>query len=142
VVDDGAAGVFTLESGLGTQVSAGTAKEGPGMPDTYTMRLTKAPQNTVNVDAITDGQTDINQNSGQITLQPTGFVQNLQLFKGNLTIKQNAITLVGTIERASGSELGSWIADGFMPGQTIRIQGTGVAGVDNVPDGLHDFVIA
>jgi hypothetical protein len=129
VIDDGEADLFTLESGGSTVVTAGTAKDGPGAPDTYTMRLTQAPQTTVNVDVITDGQTDINQNSGQITLQPTGFVQNLQPFKGNLTLKQvDAHTW--TITRATGSELGSWIADGFMPGQTIRIQGTGVAGAD------------
>ena len=35
-----------------------------------------------------------------------------------------------TITRAPGSELGSWIADGLMPGQPITIQGTGVSGVD------------
>src|SRR5262249_48229922 len=128
VIDDGEADLFTLESGGSTVVTAGTAKDGPGAPDTYTMRLTQAPQTTVNVDVITDGQTDINQNSGQITLQPTGFVQNLQLCKGNLWVKP--VNGTWTLTRAPGSELGSWIADGFMPGQTIRIQGTGVAGVD------------
>jgi hypothetical protein len=37
---------------------------------------------------------------------------------------------------ATGSETGSWVNDGFQPGMTIRIEGTGVAGVDN-PSGYY-----
>jgi RTX calcium-binding nonapeptide repeat (4 copies) len=129
VIDDGAAGLFTLESGGNTLVSAGTASQGPGKPDTYTMRLTKEPQTTVNVDVITDGQTDILPDGGQITLHETGFTQNLTLFtKGNISV--GLINGVWTISRAPGSELGSFIADGFLPGQTITIHGTGPGGVD------------
>src|SRR5262249_54959713 len=129
VIDDGAAGLFTLESGGSTLVSAGTATQGPGLPDTYTMRLTKVPQTTVNVDVITDGQTDILPDGGQITLHETGLTQNPGFFdKSNVSV--GLIGGVWTISRAPGSQLGSFIADGFLPGQTITIHGTGPGGVD------------
>jgi hypothetical protein len=212
VIDDGSAGVFFRESGGSTLVSAGTASQGPGKEDTYQMRLDSPPTANVNIDTITDGQTDIDptQSSatkltvtfarsgagdaitrasgswvkdgyvaggtitisgtpgnnrtftiktvtasaltltvansvtnegpematiGRVSLAQTGTLQVLPLFTGNITVAQvDAHTW--TITRASGSETGSWVNDGFLPGQTIRIEGTGNPGVDN-PNGFY-----
>ncbi len=139
VIDDGPAGVFLRESGGGTLVSAGTASTGPGPEDTYQMRLTSMPRAGVYIDLVTDGQTDIDPTNpvagGRITLAQTGGLQALQLFTGNITVAQvDAHTW--TVTRASGSETGSWVNDGFLPGQTIRIEGTGNPGVDN-PSGSY-----
>src|SRR5262249_51206411 len=109
---------------------AGTAEQGPGASDSYTMRLTKAPIAPVNIDVITDGQTDIIPNGGQIKLGGTGLTQTLKL-SNNVNIKLHPLDPTQwTITRPLSSELGSWIADGFMAGQIITIAGTGVAGVD------------
>ena len=143
VIDDGAAGVFLRESAGSTLVSAGTASTGPGTGDTYQVRLDAPPRADVNIDIVTDGQTDIDANNpaalGRITLAQTGGMQPIQLFTGNITVAQTAG--VWTITRASGSETGSWLSDGFLPGQKIRIEGTGIVGVDN-PSGYYTIAAA
>ncbi|MGY3658239.1 hypothetical protein [Bradyrhizobium sp. USDA 376] len=139
VLDDETAGVFLLESAGRTLVTAGTTSDGPGEGDSYTMRLQSPPKSNVNVDVVTDGQTDL-VTGGRVSLQETGGLQPVQLFTGHITVTSvDAHTVI--ITRASGSETGSFIGDGFLPGQRIRIEGTGVVGVDNgdinLPGGFY-----
>src|SRR5262249_4075800 len=54
IIDDENAGIFQVESGGNTLVSAGSAQEGHGKGDSYTMRLTSAPTSNVEVALITD----------------------------------------------------------------------------------------
>jgi hypothetical protein len=144
-ISDMAPGLFLSQSGGSTLVTAVPPATTPMPPpsttdDNYFMRLTMAPLTDVNVAIITDGQTDprptaAQQASGQITLKKVGGLVPVQLFTGNITVAQvDAHTW--TITRASGSETGSWLSDGFLPGDRIRIQGTGNAGVDN-PSGFY-----
>src|SRR5262249_45478156 len=93
VIDDETAGVFLQESGGSTLVTSGTTSSPPPTTgDSYTMRLTKPPTAPVNIAIVTDGQTDVNQNSGRITLQPVGGKQPTKLFTGNITISGTTIT--------------------------------------------------
>src|SRR5262249_20925578 len=57
VLDDESPGVFLLESGGKTLVTAGTTSSPPDptkQEDTYTMRLTSAPTSDVKIDIVTD----------------------------------------------------------------------------------------
>ncbi|HEX8031327.1 MAG TPA: hypothetical protein VF491_22815, partial [Vicinamibacterales bacterium] len=125
ILDDETPGVFLLESGGSTLVTAQTASDPPtATGDSYKMRLTGAPGATVSVAIVTDGQTDINENDGTITLTKIGGKQPTKLFTGNIVITGNTITL------GTGSELLNFINDGFLPGQEIRILGTNLVTTD------------
>src|SRR5262249_40466695 len=129
VFDNVNAGVFSLETGGKTLVSAGNTSTGPGKGDLYTMRLTSPPSADVNVDVVTDGQTDIDytdlQAGGRISApMKIGGPQAIQLFKGNIVISGSTIT------RGSGSETGSFLDEGFLPKQRIRLEGAGAANGD------------
>src|SRR5262249_1865815 len=68
VIDDETPGVFQIESGGRTLVTSGSAQNGHGKNDTYTQRLTSAPDDpatSVHVALVTDGQTDIVADAGQ-----------------------------------------------------------------------------
>jgi hypothetical protein len=88
----------------------------PGPAQTYTLRLTKAPAplTTVSVSLITDGQTDITV-GGRISNVAIGGPVANALFTGNITIAGMVIS------RAAGSELGSFVAEGFKAAQLITI---------------------
>ena len=129
ILDDNAPGVYVSQSGGSTLVSAGP----PSVTDTYTVRLLDAPApgTTVTVGLIGDGQTSIATDAacsltlrGHVCLQPVGHQGTRTLFTGNVTITGNTITL------ASGSELMSFLTDGFAAGQRLVIGGTGT-GDDN-----------
>jgi hypothetical protein len=146
VLDDETPGVFLQESGGRTLVAGGNTLTGPGAGDTYTIRLTSQPTADVNIDLVPDGQTDIDVNdliaAGRISLVATGGLQPTQLFTGNITTSAGA----KTITRASGDELGSFIEDGFVPGQRIRIEGAGAGFdgdyyIDSAPGSVTDLTI-
>ncbi len=120
VIDDENPGLFLLESGGRTLVSAGDAQTGPGTGDSYTLRLNSAPSADVRDALITDGQTDIVADPGNgIDYAAIGDLQEVSLFDGNISISGMVVT------RAPDSNLGSWLDDGFAPGMRIRIEGLG-----------------
>ena len=133
MIDDESAGLYVQETGGDTVVSAcGTTcavppdcSAHPQLCDSYLLRLASQPTATVQVALITDGQTDINMalaGSG-ITMQAIGGLQASQAFKGNITITPiNGTT--EQINRAAGSDLGSFLDEGFQKGQRIRLSGT------------------
>src|SRR6185312_9435977 len=114
VIDDETPGVFLLESNGRTLVTAcgNTACTIPGPGDTYTIRLTKAPTADVTVAVITDGQTDVTG----MPIQVVGGARPQQLFAGNITVPSGAI-----VARGAGSDLGSFLDDGFLPGQRLSL---------------------
>src|SRR5262249_41617491 len=73
---------------------------------------------------VTDGQVDVNKSAvdpSRMTLQAVGGLQASQAFKGNLTFSGGVIT------RANGSDLGSFLDEGFQKGQRVRLAGTGTS---------------
>ncbi|HEY3922827.1 MAG TPA: hypothetical protein VGL76_12045 [Gaiellaceae bacterium] len=112
VIDDESPGVFVLQSGGSTLVT-------PSTTDDYTLRLTSQPTADVQIAIVTDGQTDAS-GSG-LTLAAIGGLRASQLFTGNVTVSGSTITL------ATGSELGSFVQDGFTVGMRIGFTGTGTA---------------
>ena len=129
ILDDNAPGVYVGQSGGSTLVSAGP----PPVTDTYPVRLLEAPApgTTVTVGLISDGQTSIATDARLLgdparpRLPAAGRPPGARtLFSGNVTISGNTITL------ANGSELMSFLTDGFAVGQRLVIGGTGT-GDDN-----------
>ncbi|MGH3049730.1 MAG: beta strand repeat-containing protein [Gaiellaceae bacterium] len=128
VLDDNTPGVYVDQSGGSTLVSGGTSP----VDDSYTLRLLAPPSgtSTVTVGIVTDGQTSIDTNGcttptvGEVCLAPVGHQSTKGLFSGNVTISGNTIAL------ATGSELGSFVDDGFAEGQWLVLGGTGT-GDDN-----------
>ena len=146
VIDNDTAGVVSIESGTGTLV----VKCGdllcsiPGPTDDYTLRLTKRPQAendpnhlqspiNVQVSVLTDGLVDVKSvngvaiNYGSLsdpTLQTVGGYTPARMFLGNVTF---GIDGSGrrTLTRANGSDLGSFIDEGFAKGQFIEIGNAG-----------------
>ena len=131
VRDDETADVIAIESGVDTVVekcgnSACTAADGDG--DWYTIRLTKRPVvgSTVDVAILTDGMVDVVEINGVATpvssYQVIGGQVATRLFVGKLAISADGLT----ITRANGSELGSFVDEGFQRGALIRISVGGV----------------
>jgi hypothetical protein len=113
VIDDDSPGVVTIESGGSTFVELG------GATDTFDIRLTGQPTANVQIAIVTDGLTDVVK-IGNTTITPAdytviGGIVPVRMFLGNVTINGNTIT------RALGSDLGSFIEEGFEIGQNIRI---------------------
>src|SRR5262249_61669423 len=98
---------------------SGSAQNGHGKNDTYTQRLTSAPDDpatSVHVALVTDGQTDIVADAGQgIVYAAIGGPRPVQLFTGNITLLGTSLSL------APDSDLESWIAGGFAAGVKIPI---------------------
>src|SRR5262249_9751206 len=119
VLDNETAGLVVTESDGKTQVTLGdTGNHVPGPGDSYTLRLTSQPTANVKIAIITDGQTDVKP-LGSLTMEAVGGATPVRLFSGNITISGN------TIIRTGGAESGSFVSEGFKPGQLIRIGGTG-----------------
>ena len=78
----------------------------------------------MNIALITDGQTDIDSrrrsDAPESRSSRSAASQASQAFKGTVTIDAAA----GTITRANGSDLGSFIDEGFQKGMRIRLSGT------------------
>ncbi len=138
VIDDETADVIAIESGVDTVVQqcGNAACTIPGLTDDYTIRLTKRPEvlnddvhtiTPVDVDVaiLVDGLTDV-FSIGGVAITPAGYDRvggdiASQRFNGNLTITGGT-----TITRANGSELGSFVEEGFIAGQRIRTSFTGL----------------
>ncbi len=117
-LDDDTPGVLLYETGGQTIVIKGDTTSGPGPGDTYTLRLTKQPNGNVTIALLTDGQTDVKTINGvPVTLVSVGGLVAAPLFLGNVTFSGTTIT------RALGSELGSFLLEGFAAGQLLRITG-------------------
>ena len=123
VVDDDTAGVVVVESDGSTKVVAGTTAGGPGPGDSYRIRLTLKPTGSVTIALITDGQTDVTA-GGRIVYQSIGGVRAVRQFSGDITVAGSVVT------RAGLSALGSFIDEGFAPGQRVRIANAGGANGD------------
>ena len=106
VIDDENPGLFLLESGGKTLVSAGSAQGGPGTGDSYTIRLTSAPTATVKDALITDGQTDVVAGAG-VAYEAIGDLQAVSLFDGNISVAGNTVTRRLTATLAAGSTTAS-----------------------------------
>ncbi|MEE4314510.1 MAG: Calx-beta domain-containing protein [Desulfofustis sp.] len=124
VVDNETSGAVVLESGTGTQLIPGTPPEGQN--DTYSIRLTREPDESVTVAVLTDGLADVVK-IGSTEITPNdyaviGGLQVTQVFTGNVIFDGNGSNL--TISRGEGSDLGSFIDEGFYAGQRIRIGGS------------------
>jgi Ca2+-binding RTX toxin-like protein len=135
VLDDESPGVFTLESDGKTLVVAcgNPTCTAPGDGDSYLLRLTSAPFANVKIAIVTDGQTDVDLSSvdpSRIALEAIGHIDSTQSFLGNITIAAGGPT--ATFTRANGSELGSFLDEGFVIGQRIRLGGAGAPNGDYV----------
>jgi Bacterial Ig-like domain/RTX calcium-binding nonapeptide repeat (4 copies) len=121
VVGDGP-GVFVQQSDGSTIVTecGNAACTIPGPGDSYTVRLTSQPTADVQIAIVTDGQTDVTA-GGRISLAAIGGLVPTQLFSGNVLISGTSVKL------AAGSELQSFVSDGFVVGERISITGTGTA---------------
>jgi len=143
VIDNDTAGVVVRESGVDTVVvkCGDPLCSMPGQGDDYWIRLTKRPTDpndpshstptTVQVAILTDGLVDVASINGTpvtvADLKPVGGYIPSRLFLGNATFGTDGTHR--TITRANGSELGSYVDEGFEKGQTITIVGAG-AGYD------------
>jgi Mg-chelatase subunit ChlD len=109
VIDNDTPGVVVLESGGVTQLIKGSATG-----DDYTVRLTMQPTADVRLAIVTDGLADVVSIGGvPVVLQAIG--EALQgLYSGSVTVDTDNRRLV----RAGGA---SWLADGFLEGQRIRV---------------------
>ena len=107
---------------------------GPG--SSYVLRLTMAPTLDVKVALITDGQTDITPGGG-ISNTLIGNQTTAPLFNGNISISG------ATITRGAGSELGSFLTEGFQVGQLVTITGqSGNFTIHSVADASMTFTTA
>ena len=85
-----------------------------------------APKAAVSIGIVTDGQTSIVTDPtcgagilGKVCLAAVGRLAAKELFRGNVTISG------ATLTRAAGSELGSFLLDGFRAGQKLLVTGAG-----------------
>jgi hypothetical protein len=135
VIDDETADLISIESGVDTVVRKFGDDFGhiPGLSDDYTIRLTKQPEKvndsthsvepvTVDVAILADGMVDVSSINGvavtPANYQVIGGLIPSQLFFGNISISADGLT----VTRANGSELGSFIDEGFEPGDLIRFK--------------------
>ena len=132
VFDDETPTSISIESGTGTVVqkcgnSACTVAYDTGdqpfpTGDWYTIRLTKQPTGIVRVAILTDGMVDVvgdrrRTRSRRPTTRSSAARSPTRLFLGNLSISSNGLTLT----RANGSELGSFVDEGFERRNLIRV---------------------
>ncbi len=117
VWDNESAGVVVLESDGSTLVVMG------GATDDEWMRLTKAPAANVDVAVLTDGQVDV-VSVGGTPVTPADYSEvggyaPTRLFLGTVVVSSAGTNT--TIARGTGSDLGSFVEDGFAPGHFIRL---------------------
>ena len=133
VNDDETADAISIESGVGTLVqkcgntTCTVAYDDPTDPspfpsaDWYTIRLTKQPNGQVKVAILTDGMVDVAGINGVATpvsgYEVIGGLVASRLFLGNIAISADG----STITRANGSDLGSFIDEGFERRNLIRV---------------------
>jgi len=115
VYDNETSGAVVLESGTGTQLIK-DVPSGSGENDTYSIRLTREPDDTVRVAVLTDGLADVVK-IGATTISPEdyaviGGLRATQMFNGNVIFGDDGTKL--TLTRGEGSDLGSFIDEGFF----------------------------
>ena len=118
VLDDESAGVVVIESDGDTVVVGGTAPSS----DDYDMRLTSAPTADVDIAILTDGLTDVGSIRGvDVTDADYADVgtERKGLFSGEVVFED-----VDATPRVRRTDGGSFLADGFLEGQRVRLDGT------------------
>ncbi|WP_203230655.1 calcium-binding protein [Agromyces humi] len=126
VYDDETPNVVSIPTGTDTVIvkCGNEACTIPGGTDGYTIRLTKAPNGTVTIALITDGLVDV-VSVGGVAVTPAGY----QVVGGDIPSRRflgNLSFAGSTVTRANGSDLGSFVDEGFVAGQRIRISSCGV----------------
>jgi hypothetical protein len=133
VIDDDTADVISIETGTDTVVQKCGNPDctAPGLTDSYTLRLTKRPEAlddpmhtkspvTVDVAILMDGLADVVSIGGNpVTVadyEIIGGLRSTLRFIGNLTVNGSTIT------RANGSDLGSFVEEGFQAGDLIELR--------------------
>src|SRR4029079_4586689 len=82
-------------------------------------------ETTVRIAILTDGLVDVLTLNGlPAVLEPIGGYVASRLFLGNLTFGTDGAGHL-TLTRANGSDLGSFVDEGFEAGQLIRLGGMG-----------------
>jgi hypothetical protein len=109
-------GIVQAPSGMVVTKCGDTACTFPGPGSSYTLRLAMAPTLPVTVGLISDGQTDVTPGGG-VANTAIGAPTPVAMFQGNITIAGMVIS------RGAGSELGSFINEGFQTGQLVSISG-------------------
>ncbi len=112
-IDDDTPGAVLLESGLSTLVVRG------GATDDYTLRLTQRPTDNVEIAILTDGLTDVVSINGLPFL--TSDYRDIGGYVPTRSFAGGLIVSGATIMRGTGSELGSFLEEGFTPGSFIRV---------------------
>lgn len=119
--DDEVAGVVVVESDGTTQLVMG------GATDDEWLRLTRVPTAPVDVAIVTDGLVDVVEVDGTAVTPGTytaiGGYQPVRAFRGTATVAGTTIT------RGAGSDLGSFVEEGFAVGQFVRVA-AGVTTID------------
>ena len=133
VIDDDSADMVSIESGVATLVqkcgnSDCTAPDPTG--DWYSIRLTMRPTGDVDAAILTDGMVDVVAIDG-VAITPAGYQViggkvPSRRFLGNLSISSDGMMLT----RANGSDLGSFVDEGFQRGEEIRVSVVGVGSFD------------
>ncbi|MBL8484264.1 MAG: hypothetical protein JNJ60_18855, partial [Rhodocyclaceae bacterium] len=125
VIDNETSGAVVIESGTGTLLVP-DVPAGSGQNDTYTIRLTRAPDANVGVAVLTDGLANvvaIDRNGDGDFLDAgeaitpndyavVGGLQATQMFNGNVVFGHNGTNR--TITRGVGSDLGNFVDEGFF----------------------------
>ena len=120
VFDDETAAAVVLESGGSTLVVRG------GATDDALLRLTMQPTADVRVAIVTDGLTDVRSINGvPVTLTAIGGSVPTRVFGGTVTVG-----LAGGRTTITRADIGSFLDEGFAPGQSIRLAGVGAANGD------------
>ncbi|WP_294608493.1 hypothetical protein [uncultured Roseovarius sp.] len=135
VIDNDTAGSVVLESGRDTVLipdDLSTILDDESVPDTYELRLTKAPTADVNVAVVTDGLANVSSING-VAVTPDDYVEvgglrAAQVFVGSIVFDDTGAN--ATLTRGTGEDFGSFISEGWDVGDLIRISGAGIADGD------------
>jgi hypothetical protein len=118
VIDDDTAGSVILESGRDTVLTPDDPNTvaNENTSDSYQIRLTKAPTDDVYVAVLTDGLADVTAINGlPVSYIEIGGLRPVQVFNGTIDFAGNLLT------RGSGSDLGSFVDEGWQQGDLLRI---------------------
>jgi len=122
VIDNETAGAVVIQSEGNTLLNADGSDT-----DDYTLRLTKEPEAQVEIAILTDGLADVVSVKGNpvtpADYELIGGLRPVEIFEGSLVFENGES--FGQITRGTGSDLGSFISEGFTEGQQIRIGGSG-----------------
>ena len=133
VLDDENPGVWVLASdGKTLVIACGRSVHAPRCGDTYQLRLNRQPAAQVRIALITDGQIDI-ENDGNPSSSRRSAACRWP--RHSRATSRSPVAGRTSIERVNGSDLGSFLDEGFIKGQRIRISGSTAGAADG------DYVI-